>query len=120
MEKRQYESIKYTFDPTEIRELGESLARETQTVTDLRAQKTSSAAALGAAIKSAEKRTSDLSQRINNGYELREVECMVLLEVPRPGMKRVIRIDTNETVREEAMTVAEMQSGFDFPGERGE
>jgi hypothetical protein len=29
-------------------------------------------------------------------------------------MKRIIRLDTNEVVREEAMTLSEMQQGFGF------
>jgi len=116
-EKRLYEAIKYTFGPNEIRTLGESLAREAQNVFDLRAQKASTVAELSASIKSAESRVGDLTQKINNGYEMREVECLALMETPRPGMKRIIRVDTNEMVREEAMTMNEMQQGFGFtPG----
>jgi hypothetical protein len=113
-EKRMYESIKYTFGPTEIRELGEGLAREAQCVFDLKAQKKSVMASLTASIEAANKRVADLTTKINNGYELREVECLAMMETPRPGMKRIIRLDTNETVREEAMTMNEMQQGFGF------
>ena len=114
MERRLYEAIKYTFKSDELRELGEGLAREAQNVFDLRAEKSSTVASYGASIKSAEKRVADLTTKINNGFEMREVECLTMLETPRPGMKRIIRLDTNETVREEAMTVAEMQQGFGF------
>ena len=114
MERRLYESIKYVFSPDEIRELGEALARENQNVYDLREQKSSAMAALSASIKSANKRGADLTTRINNGYELREVECLAMMETPRPGMKRIVRLDTNETVREEAMTMQEMQGSFGF------
>jgi hypothetical protein len=114
MEKRLYESIKYTFSSDEIRELGEGLAREAQTVFDLREQKANTVAALSASIKAAEQRVGDITHKINNGYELREVECLMVMETPRPGMKRIIRLDTNETVREEAMTMSEMQQGFGF------
>ena len=111
---RLYESIKYTFGSTEIRELGESLAREAQTVFDLKAQKKSTNAAMGASIEAANNRVADLTTKINNGYEMREVECLAMLETPRAGMKRIIRLDTNETVREEAMTMQEMQQNFGF------
>jgi hypothetical protein len=114
MEKRLYESIKYTFDKNEIRELGEGLAREAQTVFDLKAQKKSVVASLGASIEAANNRVADLTTKINNGYELREVECLALMETPRAGMKRIVRLDNNETVREEAMTMAEMQQNFGF------
>ena len=111
---RLYEAIKYTFNNSEIRELGEGLARENQTVIDLKAQKKAVTAEMGAQVEAANKRVADLSTKINNGYELREVECLALMETPRAGMKRIIRIDTNETVREEAMTMAEMQRNFGF------
>ena len=120
VEKRLYESIKYTFSNDEIRELGEGLARENQTVYDLRDQKKNLTAGITAQIKAAEKRAADLTMKVNNGYELREVECLVLMETPRPGMKRIVRIDTNETVRDEAMTAQEMQSSFGFKEEPGE
>src|SRR5215472_8016881 len=116
MERRLYEAIRYSFNDNEKRELGEALARENQTVYDLREQKKTITHEFNARIEGAEKRASDLTTKINSGYELREIECLVLLEVPRPGMKRLIRIDTNETIRDEAMTAAEMQSNFGFGG----
>lgn len=120
MEKRDFEHIKYTFTQDEIRQLGEGLAREAQSVIDLKVQKTSVTATFTGQIKTAEKRVADLTTRINNGYELREVECLILMETPRPGLKRIIRMDTNETVREEAMTMQEMQSNFGFPEPEGD
>lgn len=113
-DKRLFESIRYAFAATEIKELGEALAREAQVVFDLEKKKSELASELNAEIKSANGRVSELAKKINNGYELREVECMALMETPRPGMKRIIRIDTNETIREEAMTKEEMQRSFGF------
>jgi plasmid maintenance system antidote protein VapI len=114
MERRNYESVKYTFNGEEVRELGEALAREAQTVYDLREQKKAATSDFTAKIEAANKRVCDLFLRINNGYELREVECLHMMDLPRPGMKRIIRTDTNETIREEAMTMQEMQGSFGF------
>lgn len=113
-EHRIFEAIKYTFKSDEIRELGEALAREAQTVFDLEQQKKTMTAGMAAQIKGANKRVADLTLKINQGFELREVECLALMETPRPGMKRIIRCDNSETVREEAMTVGEMQGFFGF------
>jgi hypothetical protein len=113
-ERRTFEALKYAFKPDELRELGEALARETGNVGTLEDQKKAATAELSAQIKQARRRCDELAEKINNGYELREVECMSMLETPRPGMKRVIRLDTNETVRDEPMTSAEMQSSFGF------
>jgi len=113
-DRRIYESLKYLFTPDEIRELGEALAREAQGVFDLKEKKASVSAALVAQIKEANGRVAELTVKINNGYELREVECMWLMEEPRPGMKRLIRADNNQHVRDEPMTQGEMQRSFGF------
>jgi hypothetical protein len=116
---RVFESVKYNFSDAELQELGAQLAREAQGVFDLEEQKKSEAAAKSAQLKEANGRVAGLTTKINNGYELREVECLVLLETPRPGLKQIVRIDTNEVLRVEPMTKAEMQSNFGFqePGE---
>ena len=113
-DRRLYEAIKYTFTQDEIRELGEALAREAQTVFDLKEKKASVDADLSALIKAANRRVGEIADKVNSGFEMREVECLALMEDPRPGMKKIIRIDTNEEVRVEAMTVAEMQGSFGF------
>jgi hypothetical protein len=119
-ENRSYESVKYTFTHDEIRTLGEQLAREAQTVFDLREQKATLTAELAGDIKSANKRVGDLTHKINHGYELREVEVMTMYENPRPGQKTIIRVDNNETLRVEPMSMKEMQSSFGFSAGEGE
>lgn len=111
---RQYEAIKFTYGSTDLQEMGAKLARENQNVYDLEARKKEIDADLASQIKAANGRVSDITTRLNNGYEMREVEVMVLYDTPRAGLKRVLRIDTNEALREEAMTLAEMQRGFAF------
>jgi hypothetical protein len=113
-DKRNYEPIKYFFTPQEIIDLGDVLAREWSHNEDLQRQKALAAAEFTAQMKAADAKCSEIASKIVDGYELRSVECMILLETPRPGMKRIVRIDTNQVVREEAMTVQEMQSSFGF------
>lgn len=55
-------------------ELGQKLARETQNVYDLEARKKEIDADLASQIKGANGRVSDVTTRLNNGYEMREVE----------------------------------------------
>jgi hypothetical protein len=113
-DKRLYEATKYVFSQDEIRALGEALAREAQAIVDLRDRKKTMVAAVSAQIQAANERAVNLATKINVGFELREVECLVLLETPRPGMKRIVRMDTNETIRDEPMTAREMQGSFGF------
>jgi hypothetical protein len=111
---RLFESVKYSFSPEEVRDLGEALAREARTVFDLQERKANLTAELKTQIKAANGRVSDLATKINSGFEMREVEVLVLLETPGPGMKRVVRADTSEHIRDEPMTLGEMQRSFGF------
>lgn len=113
-EKRMFDQVKYVFTDQEIQELGTELAQEVQAVFNLRADKKEKTTTLDAQIRTAEKRVADLTTRINIGSELRDVEVLVLLETPRPGLKRIIRLDTNEPLRDVPMTVEEMQSSLEF------
>lgn len=113
-DKRMYEAIKFTFSADEIRELGQALARENQGVYDLEKKKKEVDGELGVAIKAANGRAEALTIKLNNGYEMREVEVLVMYDEPRSGMKRILRLDDNTVVREEAMTLDEKQRGLDF------
>jgi hypothetical protein len=39
---------------------------------------------------------------------------LVMYDEPKSGMKRILRLDDNTVVREEAMTLDEKQRGLDF------
>lgn len=113
-ERRTYEPVRYEFTEDEKRELGEQLARENQRLFAIRTDKTAKLAEFASAIKATDKRIAELSEKLNLGFELRDVECMAILDDPRPGMKSLIRLDTNKVLRIEAMTLNEMQSSFGF------
>lgn len=113
-QKRQYEAVKFTFGPNGLQELGQGFARETQNVYDLETRKKEVDAELAAQIKSANARVAETTRKLNNGYEMREVEVLVMMDEPKSGIKRIIRADTNEHLRDEAMTLEEMQRGFGF------
>lgn len=113
---RQYEAVKFTYGETDIREMGQQLAREQQNAYTLEDRKKEVATEFKAQIDAAYGRVRDITTKLNNGYEMREVEVLVLYDTPKSGMKRVIRVDTNEELRDEAMSLAEMQSGFGFDG----
>jgi hypothetical protein len=121
-ERRSIELVQYNFTNEELRLLGEQMAREAQMVYDLRDKKKENAAALAVAVTEAEGRVSNLARKINERHEMRDAECMVLLHTPRAGMKSMVRVDTGEIVREERMTVDELQEklAFDAPKEDDE
>jgi hypothetical protein len=108
------EQVKYIFTNEEKRVLGETLAREAQEVFSLRTQKKEVSSALAARIEEANGRVAITTDKINQGYEMRDAECAIVFDVPRRGMKSYIRMDTHEAVREEAMTSSELQDSFAF------
>jgi hypothetical protein len=112
--KRSYEALKFTFGPSDIQELGQSLARETQNLYDLETRKKEIVKDFGAQLEAAAGRIAMLTQKMNNGYEMREIEVLVLMDEPKPGIKRVIRVDTQEHLRDEVMTLEEKQRSFGF------
>lgn len=115
MERRLYESVRYVFTNEEIQTMGEALARENQNLLDLREQKKSAMAALNAEIAETGVRAVDLATKINNRYEMREIEVVPLMDTPRPGMKALARIDNpDDVIRYEPMTAAEKQASFGF------
>ena len=116
-EQRLYEQTKYLFTDPEIQAMGELLARENQNLLDLREQKSSAVAAITAQIKEAGLRAVDLATKINNRYEMREIEVVPLMDTPRPGMKALVPIDNpdpDKVIRYEPMTAAEKQESFGF------
>ena len=114
MSERIYESVVYRFTEPEITDLGRSLARAAKILIDLRDAKSTANARYTADIKEAQEEVLELTDKVNLGSELRQVEVMVVMETPRPGMKRLIRIDTNTILRDEPMTKEEMQTSFGF------
>jgi hypothetical protein len=49
---------------------------------------------------------------------MRDMDCLIVLNTPRSGVKSITRADTGEIVREENMTPEEMQRALPFDPER--
>ena len=113
-EARLTERVRYKFTDDELRDLGVQLAREQQGVDTLRDEKAETTAAVNARIKEAERRVSEMAVKVTNGYDWIDVEIMQMLDEPRAGMKRIMRTDTGEHLRDEPMTAAEKQTSFGF------
>jgi hypothetical protein len=60
-----------------------------------------------------------LSKIVQEKREYRMVACVVEFHVPAVGSKRIVRTDTGEIVREEAMTPEERQNNL-FEGKESE
>lgn len=88
--------IKYEFDRDEIRALGQELARRQQNLVDARGSRMASQKAMKAEEESIANDIGRLTQNVNNGWELRVVQCSVRLNDPKSGSKTLFRTDTGE------------------------
>ena len=114
MSDRQYESLRRYFEPKEIADMHEQLVQAVGEVKDLRTQKAQSTTTISAAIKTAETNVFSLQEKLVTGYETVDVEVIAVMDTPRPGMKKILRVDTNEVLREEPMSARERQQSFGF------
>src|SRR5271166_2049216 len=55
---------------------------------------------------------SELAHVIRKKAETRPIECLVKFHTPEVGVKRIIRKDTNEIVRDEPMSESERQNNL--------
>ena len=118
-ERHTVESVRYQFDHAELFDLGQLLARQAAQVYDIERQKKDVLKSLGAALEHAQNLAAGTVLKINAGYEMRDVECLITLNRPKAGVKEIVRVDTGEIVREEAMTPEELQQSLPFePEER--
>jgi len=58
-----------------------------------------------------------LSADIRRGHETKPVDCVARFHDPSPSFKTIVRLDTGEIVRTEAMTEDEMQENLFEDGE---
>ena len=113
-EERTFETVRREFNADERRKLGETLARTVQDLVDNKQARVAAVADFTAKHKAFEMEAIRLTDCLNKGFEQVEVEIMVMLDFPRPGMKQFLRADNNQVIRVEAMTPREMQNSFGF------
>jgi hypothetical protein len=114
MAKTLYELCRYQFSNDELRVLGVQLAREAQDAIALKEERATVVADYAARLKEASRRVAEFSHKLNCGYEMRDTECIVMMDSPRPGTKTIVRVDTGEAIREELMAEDERQGAL-FP-----
>lgn len=106
--------VRYQFTREELRELGLRLAAKTQELYSARDALKASAASARAFINECEAEAGIMVRALNELAEWREVECWVMYNSPRRGVKSIVRRDTGEVDHQEPMTPAELQRAFNF------
>jgi hypothetical protein len=97
-------TLRYDFTAVEVHDLSMALAGKNKEIVTLKKQKSSVVSEYTAKINAAEASCNDLSNKVADGYEHRDVDCEVIFNQPDNGKKTIIRKDSNTLVGVEAMT----------------
>jgi hypothetical protein len=97
-------TLRYDFTAVEVHDLSMALAGKNKEIVTLKKQKSSVVSQYTAKINEAEANCNDLSNKVSDGYEHRDVDCEVIFNQPENGKKTIIRKDSNTLVGVEAMT----------------
>ena len=105
--KRQ---CRYKFNDEELLALGKELAEANGQLTALEEDKKRVVSDFTAKVAAKEADVSIGVNKIQSGYEWRELPCTITFNSPVPGKKTVVRDDTQEQVAIENMTQDELQT----------
>lgn len=97
-------SLRYDFTAPEIHDLSMELAKKTKEHNSLTEEKKSVVSQWTAKINEVKATTTKLSNLVSDGFEFRDVDCVVEYHKPQQGKKTIIRKDSNTVVVVETMT----------------
>lgn len=100
IEKRH---LRYDFTAVEVHDMSLELASRNQELVNVENQKKSAASQYTSRLTSIKADIGSLSDKVANGYEIREVTCDVVFHKPKQGMKTLTRKDSGAKI-EEKMT----------------
>lgn len=103
------QQLRHTFNDKETLELARKLAEGNRDLAQAEDEKKSVTSQLKAKADAIQARVTEVSGKINCGFEYRPTKVTVKYHLPAPGLKRLIREDTGEIVEELPMTSAECQ-----------
>lgn len=104
MNTTEKRTLRYDFTAVEVHELSVQLANETKKVSSLTEEKKSVTSQWAAKINEAKATCNNLSFKVADGYEHREIDCDVIFNQPVNGKKTIIRKDSNTLVGVEEMS----------------
>lgn len=103
------EQLVHKFTPAEQVELGRELASLNSKYAQLDLDKKAAVSDFKNRLENCQASISRVSDKLNLGEEYRATDCEIVFNQPHSGWKTVVRKDTGEFVRDEAMTPGEMQ-----------
>ena len=102
-------NCRYKFNDAELLQIGKELAEHNSELSALEQDKKRVVADFGAKITGKEATVSIAVNKIQSGYEWRDLPCTIHYNTPKTGKRRIIRDDTGAQVDERDMTPDELQ-----------
>lgn len=97
-------SLRYDFTAVEIHDLSLELAKKTKELSALTEEKKTVVSQYGARLNEVKATTNKLSNQVADGFEFRDIECVIEYHKPQQGKKTIIRKDTNKVAMIETMS----------------
>lgn len=97
-------SLRYDFTAVEVHDLSMELAKKTKEHNSLTEEKKSVVSQWTAKINEVKATTTKLSNLVSDGFEFRDVDCIIEYHTPQQGKKTIIRKDSNTVVTVETNT----------------
>ena len=114
--KKTEQSLRVKFTEEEVVKLARKLAEKNAEAEQAENDKKAVTKQLAAKCEGIAAQVSEISGKINAGFEYRTVQCETTYDDPKPGMKTTRRLDTMEVIEQETMTLAELQQELPFSG----
>lgn len=108
------EYLKCDFTDAEISDRAKELASANRRRTSIEQQKKEIDSDLKSQIEAENSKIQRLADQISMGYEYRNIDCLVELDTPELGKKRIVRVDTGEEVKVVAMIADDKQASLDL------
>lgn len=108
------EYLQYSFSDPELLDMAREQSRTIQEKGTLERKKSELAKTLAGEIEGKQATIDRISEGIRNGYEWRNIECVIRYDSPRSGMAEIIRTDTGEVAKTRRMTSEELQYQLDL------
>lgn len=102
-------SLRCTFTHDELVEQAKRLAEANRQKQRLEDDKKNIVAEYTSRITAQSLEVTVISEKVTNGYEHRDVECRVVYDQPKAGMKTIYRTDTGDVVDQRQMNDEERQ-----------
>lgn len=109
------QKLKHVFSEHELLQLAEKLSQKLQEADQKELEKKEIMSQFKAEADSIHADISKVAGKVRAKFEIRDTECKVTFNHPTSGIKRVVRLDTDQIVGDFEMTLEERQDLLDLP-----